>query len=234
MQAPAPGTYTLQFRYANGGAADRPLAVTVNGGGSRTLAFASTGSWTGWDMVGLTVTLAEGANTVRATATGASGGNIDWLGVSRGTVPIGRSQTATFGLAELGLNQPAYAYDYFAGTGTLVARGGSVSATVTTGTYWVVAPVGASGIAFLGDAGKFVPHGDKRIAHLRDDGKVHATVAFAAGEGPVTLHGYAPRKPAVTATTGRVGAVGYDGSTKRFTVTVTAAATGRAVLTITP
>ncbi|MFJ8603136.1 hypothetical protein ACIREM_31385 [Streptomyces shenzhenensis] len=79
------------------------------------------------------------------------------------------------------------------------------------GTYWVVAPVGASGIAFLGDAGKFVSHGDKRIAHLRDDGKVHATVAFAAGEGPVTLHGYAPRKPAVTAT-----------------------ATGRAVLTITP
>ncbi|WP_329071760.1 carbohydrate-binding protein [Streptomyces sp. NBC_01429] len=237
VQVPAAGTYTLEFRYANGGATDRPLAVTVNGGDSHTVAFASTGSWTAWNRDGLPVTLAEGANTVRATATGSSGGNIDWLGVSRGTVPIGPSQTASFGLAELGLTEPAYAYDYFAGTGALVARGGSVSTTVTTGTYWVVAPVGASGIAFLGDAGKFVPHGAKRIEHLRDNGRVHATVAFATGEGPVTLHGYAPRKPTVTATTGSVGAVGYDKSTKLFTVTVTATtaeAANRAVITITP
>ncbi|MFE7976482.1 hypothetical protein [Streptomyces shenzhenensis] len=53
--------------------------------------------------------------------------------------------------------------------------------------------MGASGIAFLGDAGKFVSHGDKRIAHLRDDGKVHATVAFAVGgERPGCPHHHAP------------------------------------------
>jgi hypothetical protein len=233
VQAAAAGTYTLQFRYANGGTGDRPLAVAVNGT-SHTVAFPPTGSWTAWSTAGLTVTLPEGATTVRATATGSSGANIDWLGLSEGTVPIGLSQTASFSLADLGLTGPAYAYDYFAGTGTPVRRGGTVSATVTTGTYWVVAPVGPSGIAFLGDAGKFVGHGVKRLEHVGDDGRVHVTVAFAAGEGPVTLHGHAPRKPRVTAAAGRVGAVAYTESTGHFTVSVSAAASHRAVLTIAP
>ncbi|SEG68503.1 Tat (twin-arginine translocation) pathway signal sequence [Actinacidiphila yanglinensis] len=234
VQAPAAGTYTLQFRYANADFTPRPLAVTVNGGAAHDVAFPSTGWWTSWSVTGLTVTLAKGANTVRATDTGASGPNIDWLGVTQGAVPTGLRQNVSFTLAEAGVTGRAYAYDYFAGTGTLVGAGGSVRATVTDGTYWVIAPVGASGIAFLGDAGKFVAHGDKRLTHVSDDGKVHATVAFSAGEGPVTLHGYAPRKPTVQATTGSVGAVGYDTSTKLFTVTATAGSGDQAVLTVTP
>jgi hypothetical protein len=186
-------------------------------------------------VVGTTVTLAAGANTVRLTATGASGGNIDWLGVTKGSVPTGFVQHASFGLAEIGESGPAYAYDYFAGTGTLVPAGGTVSAQVTSGTYWVVAPVGPSGIAFLGDAGKWVAHGDKRIAHPNDSGQVHATIAFAPGEGPVTLHGYAPRRPTVSASAGSVGAVGYDASTKLFSFTVSAQSAGhQAVVTIAP
>lgn len=203
-------------------------------GSSQNLSFPPTGSWTAWDVVGLTVTLAKGSNTVRATATGSSGGNIDWLGVSQGTVPVGTAQTASFSLAAIGLSGPAYAYDYFAGSGTTVPQGGSVSATVTDGTYWIVAPVGTSGIAFLGDAGKFVAHGDKRIAHLNDDGQVHATIAFAASEGPVTLHGHAARQPTASATTGSVGAVGYSAATGIFTVAVTAGAGNEAVITIAP
>ncbi|QMU69988.1 carbohydrate-binding protein [Streptacidiphilus sp. P02-A3a] len=234
VQAAAAGTYTLQFRYANGGTGNRPLAVTVNGGNAQTAAFAPTAGWSTWGIQALTVTLAKGTNTVRATATGSNGANIDWLGLTQGTVPTGPSQTASFSPAALGVTGAAYAYDYFAGTGALVAQGGSVSATVTTGTYWVVAPVGSSGIAFLGDAGKFVSHGDKRITHLSDDGKVQVTVAFAAGEGPVTLHGHATREPTVTAGTGRVGTVGYTTTTGIFTVAVTAAASNEAVITITP
>ncbi|NDZ79175.1 carbohydrate-binding protein [Streptomyces sp. SID10853] len=234
VQAPSAGTYTLQFRYANASFTDRPLAVTVNGGGPRTLSFPSTGWWTSWSVVGLTVTLAAGANTVRTTTTGSSGGNIDWLGVTRGAVATGMSQKTSFGLSDVGVTGRAYVYDYYAGTGKPVGAGGRVHATVGDGTYWVIAPVGRSGIAFLGDAGKFVPHGAKRIPHLSDDGRVHATVAFAAGEGPVTLHGYAPRRPTVTATTGSAGAVTHTPSTGLFTVAVTAAATGRAVITLTP
>ena len=161
-------------------------------------------------------------------------GNIDWLGVGQGTAPIGLSQTVSVSLAALGLSGPAYAYDYIAGIGTTVPQGGSVSATVSAGTYWIIAPVGPSGIAFLGDAGKFVSHGDKRIAHLDDDGQIHTTVAFAAGEGPVTLHGHAARQPTVTATTRSVGTVGYTAATGIFTVSVTAAASNEAVSTIAP
>ncbi|WP_030898419.1 carbohydrate-binding protein [Streptomyces sp. NRRL F-5126] len=234
VQAPAAGTYTLQFRYANASFTDRPLAVAVNGGDAHTLSFPSTGWWTSWSVVGTTVTLNEGANTVRATATGSSGGNIDWLGVTRGSVPTGMSQKTSFTLKELGTTGRAYVYDYYAGTGQLVTGGGRVNATVEDGTYWIVAPVGHSGIAFLGDAGKFVAHGTKRVEHLHDDGHVHATIAFAAGEGPVTLHGYAPRKPHASATTGSVGPVEYDARTHRFTVTATAAANDRATVTIRP
>ncbi|MBM9503414.1 carbohydrate-binding protein [Actinacidiphila acididurans] len=234
VDAPAAGTYTLQFRYANASFTDRPLAITVNGGDSGNLSFPSTGWWTTWSVVGLTATLNAGTNTVRATATGASGGNIDWLGVTQGTVPTGMSQNASFTLAEIGETGSAYVYDYFAGTGALVKKGGQVSTGVTSGTYWVVAPVGPSGIAFLGDKGKFVAHGDKRLEHLSDDGSVHTTVAFAAGEGPVTLHGYAPRKPSATATTGSVGTVDYDATTRLFSVTVGAGAGDRAVVTIKP
>ena len=234
VDAPAAGTYTLQFRYANASFTDRPLAITVNGGDSGNLSFPSTGWWNKWSVVGLTATLDAGSNTVRATATGASGGNVDWLGVTQGTVPTGMAQNASFTLAEIGETGPAYVYDYFAGNGALVKKGGLVSTRVTDGTYWVVAPVGPSGIAFLGDKGKFVAHGDKRLEHLSDDGSVHATVAFAAGEGPVTLHGYAPRKPSASATTGSVGTVGYDAASKLFSVTVHAGAGDRAVVTIKP
>jgi hypothetical protein len=237
VDAPAAGTCTLQFRYANGSFTDRPLAISVNGGDAGTLSFPSTAavnSWSTWGVVGLTATLNAGPNTVRATATGSSGGNIDWLGVTEGTVPTGMSQNASFTLAEIGESGPAYVYDYFAGNGTLVKKGGRVSAPVTGGTYWVVAPVGRSGIAFLGDQGKFVAHGAKRLEHVADDGAVHATVAFAAGEGPVTLHGYAPRRPSASATTGSVGAVGYDAATKLFSFTVRAGAGDRAVVTIRP
>jgi hypothetical protein len=49
----------------------------------------------------------------------------------------------------------------------------------------------------------------------------------------VTLHGHAAGKPAVTASTGSVGAVTYDAAAGLFTVTATGAG-GQAVVTITP
>ncbi|HZP52220.1 hypothetical protein, partial [Actinocrinis sp.] len=100
----------------------------------------------------------------------------------------------------------------------------------TNGSYYEVAPVGASGIAFLGDAGKFVSTGDKRITHLSDSGTVNATVAFASNEHSVTLRGYAPSAPTVTASDGSVGSVNYNASTHLFTVTVNAGSDHNAVI----
>ncbi|HEX6345002.1 TIM-barrel domain-containing protein [Umezawaea sp.] len=80
IAVPSAGTRALGFRYANGGTTDRPLRVSVGGTVVGTLPFAPTGAWTTWATARLTAALPAGsAITVRATATGASGGNLDCL-----------------------------------------------------------------------------------------------------------------------------------------------------------
>ena len=80
--ASAAGDATLTFRYANGSTASRPMTVTVNGSAVATLDFPPTGSWDTWATATTTATLAAGSNTVRLTATTASGGpNLDYLDV---------------------------------------------------------------------------------------------------------------------------------------------------------
>jgi hypothetical protein len=88
------------------------------------------------------------------------------------------------------------------------------------GSYLQVVPVGRSGIAFLGDAGKFVSLGKQRIRSLSDNGTVHATVAVAPGDGPVTLHGYSPSPVSATASGGSADQVRYDNATHLFSVRV--------------
>ena len=226
------GDYVLAFRYANGDTANRPLAITVNGTEAGTLPFAPTGGWASWNFQTVTVALPAGASTIRATATGASGANIDYLDITQGT-PAQPNQAASFSPTELGITTPAYVYDYFAGTGQLVAAKASVNVAVTDGSYWIVAPVGPSGIAFLGDAGKFVAHGTKRIPHVSDDGVLRATIEFTEGEGPITVHGYAPTRPTAAATSGAISSSTYDPATHRFALTVTASATHQVTLAVT-
>ena len=143
------------------------------------------------------------------------------------------SQRISFTPGDAGVSGAAYVYNYFTGAGALVAAGGHFTDTVgSNGSYYVVAPVGQSGIAFLGDAGKFVPLGGKRIAQLSDNGSVRATVSFASGENSVTVHGYAPSAPKASATDGGVGAVSYNSSTHQFTVAVTAGSDHSAAITL--
>ncbi len=79
------GTVTLTFRYANGSTAARPVDVSVNGGTPTHVSFAPTGDWATWRTLAVTAVLTSGANTVRATATGAAGGpNLDSLTVTDG------------------------------------------------------------------------------------------------------------------------------------------------------
>ncbi|MGI5247370.1 carbohydrate-binding protein [Dactylosporangium sp. CA-139066] len=78
----ASGSHTLAFRYANGGGADRPLSITINGGSAANLSFPATADWSTWSTVTRTVTLNAGTYTIRATATGSSGANIDRLEVT--------------------------------------------------------------------------------------------------------------------------------------------------------
>ncbi|WP_433350102.1 glycosyl hydrolase family 8 [Microtetraspora malaysiensis] len=79
----AAGPATLTFRYANGTTTARPMDIAVNGTTVATgVSFAGTGSWDTWADKSVSVTLNAGANTVRATGTGADGGpNVDKLTV---------------------------------------------------------------------------------------------------------------------------------------------------------
>lgn len=79
VNAPVSGQYEFEFRYALG-KGDRPLQIRVNGTVIvDALSFPATGSWDTWDTVSIVVTLNAGANTVRSTAIGSSGANVDSL-----------------------------------------------------------------------------------------------------------------------------------------------------------
>lgn len=58
-------------------------------------------------------------------------------------------------------------------------------------TYFIIALVSASGIAFLGDEGKIASNGKQRIAYIKEKGNMlKVKVLFAKGESSVKLLGY--------------------------------------------
>jgi hypothetical protein len=125
-------------------------------------------------------------------------------------------QPAAFSPARLGVTGPTFVYDVYGDTGRVLNADESFTTTVSSGSYFIAAPIGASGLAFLGDAGAFVSVGKKRISELVDDGTVQATVQFATGEQTVTVQGYAPSAPVANALGGFVDNVTYDANARRF------------------
>ncbi len=58
-------------------------------------------------------------------------------------------------------------------------------------TYFIIAPVSASGIAFFGDEGKIASTGKQRISYIEEKGEIlKIKVLFAKGESSVNLLGY--------------------------------------------
>ncbi len=84
VNAAQAGAGRLTIRYANGSTANRPMDIAVNG----TVvvpgqAFNPTANWDTWASATITAPLNAGANTIKATATTASGGpNVDFLEVT--------------------------------------------------------------------------------------------------------------------------------------------------------
>lgn len=130
---------------------------------------------------------------------------------------------ARFSPTELGLTGPAYVYDYFSGSGTYTPPGASFSAPLgeNRSAFYVVAPVGPSGIAFLGDKDKFVGTGRQRIGSLEDSpGRMAVGVVLADNETSVVLHGFATGKPRVSITFGAAAPLHFDLASGYFTVEV--------------
>jgi len=148
----------------------------------------------------------------------------------------GKNALAKFSPSDLGINGQVYVYDYFAGTGQLAQAGDAIQKQISgDALYLVLAPVGPSGIAILGDADQFVTMGKKRVTAFTDHGAARVTVAFAAGETSRTITGYAPAAPIVLAMEGAsVGPVAYDAATHLFRVPVMAGNNRGATIRIQP
>lgn len=140
-----------------------------------------------------------------------------------------QSQTAgaavRYAPADLGVKGDSIVFDFFGNTATRVASGGTFTGSLGADglSYYVVAPFGKSGIALLGDMGKFVSMGKQRIALVEDEpGQLTIHVVFAEGDGPVVLHGYVVTgsTPRFTAVGGTVEATSFDDASKHFTVTI--------------
>jgi hypothetical protein len=145
----------------------------------------------------------------------------------------GTNTAISFNPSSLGLTGSVYVYNFFTHTGQVVAAGSNYNDTVNDASYYIVVPIGPSGIAFLGDPGKFVSLGQKRISQLTDNGTLQATISFSRGERYVPLTGYSLAPPVVTASKGAVSLLTYDISTHLFRFVVTPSADQSATIRIT-
>jgi hypothetical protein len=145
----------------------------------------------------------------------------DWKAHYVFAYPQGSNNQVSFTPASLGATGDSYVYDYFADSGSLEHPTDAISATITGDSrYWIVTPVGPSGMALLGDTGQFVTFGRKRVRSVSDDGAIHLTVAFASSETSRQIEGYSPGAPRVSATNGSISQAAYDRSSHRFRFTV--------------
>lgn len=132
-----------------------------------------------------------------------------------------QSNDLHFTPSEVDFVNPVCVYDYFSGIGHRLDSGDTFSATLAANgtSFYIIAPFGRSGIAFLGDKGKFVSNGKQRITSLEDkpDG-LTVNVLFAPMENSVVLHGYAASKPRAMAQSGQAKVLKYEPATGYFEI----------------
>lgn len=129
----------------------------------------------------------------------------------------GADSTVTFRPEEIGFTGRVFLFDYFAEGGAVFEPGDKIQDTLPRGyRYYLLASIGKSGMALVGDSGKFVSAGRARLRDMRDDGRISATVQFAAGEESVALHGFAPTTPQFFVSSGSLLDTAYDPATGRF------------------
>jgi hypothetical protein len=135
----------------------------------------------------------------------------------------GDTDNISFTPQSMGLTGSVYVYRTSDSRGTLQNAADAFTDTLASPTweFYVAAPVGRSGIAFLGDTNLIVGTGRQRISSVQDaPGSLTATVVFAPGEKTVMLHGYAAFAPIVSVTGGQAQPLAYQVSTGDFTVVI--------------
>ncbi|HVM60918.1 MAG TPA: hypothetical protein VMV72_08630 [Verrucomicrobiae bacterium] len=122
-----------------------------------------------------------------------------------------------------GIGAPSYVYDVTLKQGMVVPAGQTCHLALGPGQYAlaIIAPIGPSGIAFLGDEDKIAATGKQRIADIRETAtSLSVTVVTVPGEPVVRLHGYAEAAPVCRLENGKAVPVAYDVAAKHFTASV--------------
>jgi len=162
---------------------------------------------------------AESSSTPMVAATH-SGDETEVFAYSRAS----SQEQASVSLRELGIQGPAYAWDWVRKVGRPIPAGGALPMVFENGwAYAVVTPLSNGGVGILGDTSKIVPLARERFSTMTDSGNT-LTIAYAPGETTVSLAGYATRRPTVRAVRGSIDAVSYAVATHLFSVKVHPAA----------
>ncbi len=96
VNAPSSGRYTLAFRFANGGTANRNGSLLINGGsnGNYTVELPVTGAWATWQTASVEIDLVQGNNILKLSAVTADGlANIDSLKIDGAQTKAGVCST---------------------------------------------------------------------------------------------------------------------------------------------
>jgi hypothetical protein len=138
-----------------------------------------------------------------------------------------------FSPREMGITGDAWIYDTRTGKGHRVAAGGTFTGEFVSPAFkqawasYVVARITPSGIAFMGDKGKIASNGRQRVSAIKQTPTgLKASIAFAAGEKSVTLHGFATSAPLVAVDGGMYSDAVFDPSTQEFSLKVSPAGEG--------
>ncbi len=128
------------------------------------------------------------------------------------------SKEINFVPSKLGITGKSVVYDPLTKEVKLIENGEGFNSELRNKqyTYYIIAPLTTSGIAFLGDAGKIAATGKKRIGNISDKkGNLSLKVIFAKGENSVNLEGYSI-KPVVS----DKGKMKYDSETHLYNLSL--------------
>jgi hypothetical protein len=142
--------------------------------------------------------------------------------------------TVSFAPQELGFSGEVYVYDYFNRSGTRQPAAHRIETVVgSDGSYFIIAPVGYSKIAFLGDLSRFASASTLRVSELSDNGQITISLQLTPGE-KVPLSFSAAFVPIVSASLATVSAPRFDSRTGLYEVIVSAGESPQATLHVIP
>jgi rhamnogalacturonan endolyase len=96
VSVPTAGSYTISWRYSNGGGTDRPGSLLINGSTAvSSISFPATTDWTTWTTASTVLNLNAGTTDIRLQATGSGGlANIDNINITGSSAVTAVSCTA--------------------------------------------------------------------------------------------------------------------------------------------